>query len=488
AERLLGYRAEEVLHQHTPALFHDPQEMEQRARELTSALGRNVPADMTVFTLPATLGEVQEREWTYLTKTGERVPVSLTVNALRDEGGHCVGFVGIANDIRERRSLEAERHTLDAVVKNSSEFVAIADRERRITFLNQAGCDLVGLASLQSAQQTRITDFHFPEDLPWVETAVFGQLETTGRWEGEMRLRHFITSQPIPVLVNAFVIYDPVGAPLYWVAIMRDISNLKQAQQEILQALEKEKELSELRSRFISMASHEFRTPLAIIGSSTGILELYYQRLSEDKRQQHLQRIHRSVKHMTDLLDDVLLVNRADAERLAFQPQLGNLRDFCRQLAAEIQLGAGEQAIVFECGDSGLPPELDWDAVFDPKLLRQILTNLLSNALKYSPSQSQVYFTLTASEDEAVFTVRDQGMGIPSEDLPLLFTSFHRASNVGTIQGTGLGLAIVKKCTTLHRGDVTVESALGEGTCFTVRLPCFSLEPVSDDYATALEL
>lgn len=488
AERLLGYRAEEVLGVHTPQLFHDPEEMHTRARELSAVLGRAVPADMTVFTLPATLGEVQEREWTYLTKTGERIPVSLTVNALRDEAGHCVGFVGIANDIRERRSLEAERQTLDVVVKNSSEFIAIADQEQRITFLNQAGCALVGLASLQSAQQTQIADFHFPEDVPRVETEILGELARTGRWEGEMRLRHFITGRPIPVLVNAFVICDSTGAPLYWVSIMRDISNLKQAQQEMLQTLEKEKELSELRSRFISMASHEFRTPLAIIGSSTGILELYYQRLSDDKRQQHLQRIHRSVKHMTELLDDVLLVNRADAERLAFQPHLGNLRDFCRQLAAEIQLGAREQSIVFECGDSGLPQELDWDGVFDPKLLRQILTNLLSNALKYSPSAGAVRFTLTAQEDQAVFTIQDQGIGIPPEDLPRLFTSFHRASNVGAIQGTGLGLAIVKKCAELHRGTVTVDSVLGEGTCFTVRLPCFSLEPVANDDPAAPDL
>jgi signal transduction histidine kinase len=229
------------------------------------------------------------------------------------------------------------------------------------------------------------------------------------------------------------------------------------------------------------MASHEFRTPLAIIGSSTGILELYYQKLSEDKRQQHLHRIQNSVRHMTELLDDVLLVNRAEADRLAFNPLEGNLQEFCQKLVTEIQLSTNEQEIILTTQDSGQSAPRDWEGIFDPKLLRQILTNLLSNAIKYSPPQSQIHLTLERQGRQAVFTVADQGMGIPSEDLSLLFTAFHRAHNVGTIQGTGLGLAIVKKCTTLHQGEITVTSELGQGTCFILKLPCFAL--ISSDLA-----
>jgi hypothetical protein len=477
AEKLLGYQAAEVLHRHTPLLFHDPQEIEAYAQELSQAWGHLVPNNIDVFTLPARQGISQEREWTYITKNGDRIPVLLSVTCLLDDGEEAVGFVGIAQDLRERKRLESERQTLDAVVKNSSEFIAITNPDRQLIFLNQAGCALVGISSLTAACRTSILDYHFPEDRPQIETDIFAILEQGGRWEGELRLCHQVTGKAIPVLVNTFVIQDERGQNLFWVAIMRDISELKQAQEEILQALEKEKELSELRSRFISMASHEFRTPLAIIGSSTGILELYYQKLSEAKRQQHLQRIQNSVRHMTELLDDVLLVNRAEADRLAFKPLEGNLREFCQKLVTEIQLSTSEQEIILTTQDSGQPPPQDWDVVFDPKLLRQILTNLLSNAIKYSPPQTQVHLTLERQGPQAVFTVADQGMGIPPEDLPRLFTSFHRAHNVGTIQGTGLGLAIVKKCTTLHQGEITVTSELGQGTCFTLKLPCFTLKP-----------
>lgn len=479
AEKLLGYTAEEVLHRHTPLLFHDPQEIQACAQELSQACGYVVPADMTVFTLPARQGISPEREWTYITKNGDRIPVLLSVTCLLDDGEDAVGFVGIAQDLRERKRLESERQTLDAVVKNSSEFIAITHPNQRLIFLNQAGCALVGISSLTAALQTSILDYHLPEDRPQMEEEIFPILQEGGRWEGELRLCHQVTGKPIPVLVNTFVIKDQRGQNLFWVAIMRDISQLKQAQQEILQALEKEKELSELRSRFISMASHEFRTPLAIIGSSTGILELYYQKLSEDKRQQHLHRIQNSVRHMTELLDDVLLVNRAEADRLAFNPLEGNLQEFCQKLVAEIQLGTTEQEIILTTQDLGQPLLQDWDGVFDPKLLRQILTNLLSNAIKYSPPQTQIHLTVERQGQQAVFIVADQGMGIPPEDLSRLFTAFHRAHNVGTIQGTGLGLAIVKKCTTLHQGEITVTSELGQGTCFTLKLPCFT--PTSSD-------
>jgi len=264
----------------------------------------------------------------------------------------------------------------------------------------------------------------------------------------------------------------------------------KQAEEEVHKALVKEKELTELKSRFISMTSHEFRTPLTTIQSSAELLEYYSQKWTQEKKLTHLHRIQSSVKHMTNLLDDVLIIGKADAGKLTFNPSPLDVEKFCRNLVEELQLNDTEQHnIIFTCegkaDDFGksetmlsTPSSVPSSQLhvptlpcLDEKLLRQILENLLSNAIKYSPEGSTIEFSLSRFSSQAVFLIRDQGIGIPLEDQQLLFESFHRATNVGTIAGTGLGLTIVKKCVDIHEGQVTVESEVGVGTTFSVTLP-----------------
>jgi PAS domain S-box-containing protein len=268
----------------------------------------------------------------------------------------------------------------------------------------------------------------------------------------------------------------------------------KQAEGEIRKALEKEKELTELKSRFVSMTSHEFRTPLTTIQSSAELIERYSQRWSEEKKQIHLYRIQTSVKHMTKLLNDILIIGKAEAGKLEYSPVPLDLEKFCSNLVEELKLNDTNQHIItFQVGngesrmgseeidDSSEAIKSMFDAPYSPlgtnlpcldeKLLRQILENLLSNALKYSPSNTSVEFTLYYHQNQAIFQIRDQGIGIPNQDKDLLFETFHRATNVGTIAGTGLGLAIVKKCVELHKGRIAVESEVGLGTTFTVTLP-----------------
>jgi len=268
----------------------------------------------------------------------------------------------------------------------------------------------------------------------------------------------------------------------------------KQAEGEIRIALEKEKELTELKSRFVSMTSHEFRTPLTTIQSSAELIERYSQRWSEEKKQIHLYRIQTSVKHMTKLLNDILIIGKAEAGKLEYSPVPLDLEKFCSNLVEELKLNDTNQHIItfqvgngesrmgseeiddsseaiksmFDAPDSPLRTNLP---CLDEKLLRQILENLLSNALKYSPSNTSVEFTLYYHQNQVIFQIRDQGIGIPNQDKGLLFETFHRATNVGTIAGTGLGLAIVKKCVDLHKGQIAVESEVGLGTTFTVTLP-----------------
>ncbi|HBB33365.1 MAG TPA: hybrid sensor histidine kinase/response regulator [Cyanobacteria bacterium UBA9273] len=245
-----------------------------------------------------------------------------------------------------------------------------------------------------------------------------------------------------------------------------------QAEEQMRQALEKEKELSELKSSFIAIASHEFRTPLTTISSSIGLLERYCRDAMDSKKNKHFQQIKTSVEQMKKLLDDVLLVGKADAGKLEFKPLPLDLVEFCQNLVEEIKLNAGNQYSMVlvnkvQCTHTCM----------DANLLRHILSNLLSNAIKYSPAGGTINLEICCLDETVTLKIKDWGIGIPLEDQQRLFESFHRASNVGTIKGTGLGLSIVKKCVDLHGGHIAVESELGVGTTFTVTLPA-SLKPM----------
>jgi signal transduction histidine kinase len=243
-----------------------------------------------------------------------------------------------------------------------------------------------------------------------------------------------------------------------------DITNRKQAEADLRAAFEKEKELGQLKSRFVSMASHEFRTPLTTILAASDLLKLYGHRMSEADKIQRLNRIQGEVRHMTAMLNDVLTFGKADAGKAECKPAPMDVIKFCEELSAEMQASTGVRIAFSSSG--ACPP-----VMMDEKLLRQIFTNLLSNAVKYSPGRGMITFDLGCENGRTSFRVTDQGIGIPEEDCKRLFEPFHRAANVGTIAGTGLGLAIVKKSVELHGGTISVESKVGVGTTFVVTIP-----------------
>ena len=240
---------------------------------------------------------------------------------------------------------------------------------------------------------------------------------------------------------------------------------------ELSQALEKEKEVNQLKSRFITMASHEFRTPLAIISSSSGILQNFSDRLSEKRKQEHLETIQNTIKHIIQILDDVLMINQAEAEKIEVKLEPLDIIKFCRHLKEEIEASFTSHQIDFyiDLGDEIFSNYQIVQA--DKKLLRQIITNLLTNAIKYSPDHDLVNFSLSKKDDKLIFKISDYGIGIPEADQVHLFEYFQRGSNVGTLPGTGLGLSIVKKCVDLHQGEISLYSELGKGTVFTVIIP-----------------
>ncbi len=233
-------------------------------------------------------------------------------------------------------------------------------------------------------------------------------------------------------------------------------------------ALARQMEINALKSTFLAMTSHEFRTPLTGILSSTEMLRHYSDKLTRAERDSLFDSVDTAVRRMTDMLNKVLTIGRADADLMEFRPATVNLQSLCQQQVDEASSsykGVGAVAVKLQID---FTEEL---AFVDTKLLGHCLGNLLGNAIKYSPAGGAVTLVVRRHDGVILFEVSDQGIGIPAEDLPKLFSTFHRAGNVGHIPGTGLGLAIVKRAVERHNGTIQVESVLGRGTRFLVTIP-----------------
>lgn len=250
------------------------------------------------------------------------------------------------------------------------------------------------------------------------------------------------------------------------VGVVVDISEHKLLQKEIQNALKQEKELNELKSRFISTASHEFRTPLTSILASADLLEMFGREWKEEKFYEHIGKIQKGVDYMKELLDDVLTMSRADTGRIGFSPVKINFFELCSEALEDIKVSASEKHL-FRFNFNSAKKLL----MLDDKLLRHILSNLLSNAVKYSPEGGEVIFTVSSTEKILTIEVKDQGIGIASDDLKKLFEPFYRGNNVSGIHGTGLGLSIVKKSVEMHGGQIKIESEVDKGSCFIVTIP-----------------
>jgi signal transduction histidine kinase len=251
-----------------------------------------------------------------------------------------------------------------------------------------------------------------------------------------------------------------------------ELENKIAQQKEALKiALAKEQELNHLKSRLISMASHEFRTPLAIISSSSGILQNFSDRLDEARKREHFQTIQKTIKQVTQILDNLLMINPVATANLELNLEIIDIIDFCQQLKAEIEASINTHRIdlSFDLGSENLSDSLMIQG--DQIILRQILTHLLTNAIKYSPDYKIVKFRLNIENNQLIFQITDRGIGIPEAEQSLIFKSFYQASNVGTIAGIGLGLSIVKKYVDLLNGNISLYSCIGEGTKFTVQIP-----------------
>ena len=398
--------------------------------------------------------------------------------AIRDASGKAYRLMGTDTDITERKLAEA------ALLKSEERFRSLVanvpgaiyryawDSHQTIEYISDAIAYISGYSPEEfiGNQVRTFTSIIDPQDIPLVEISLRDAVALKKSFAMEYRI-----VQPDGsirwVADRGQAKYGESGEVLWIDGVIFDISDRKQAEEEIRNALAKEKELNELKTRFITMASHEFRTPLSTILSSADLLEYYVEENSTEKQLEHIQRIQNACLNMTQLLNDVLVIGRAEAGKLEFKPSPINLVQFCRDLVEEMQLGAGYQhRITFELVQDRLPMT-EFIPCLDEKLLRYILNNLLSNAIKYSPSGGNISLRLDYQDNHVILQVEDDGIGIPPEDKDHLFEPFYRGKNVDNIAGTGLGLAIVKRSVGLHGGQIDFNSKIARGTTFTVTLP-----------------
>jgi len=246
----------------------------------------------------------------------------------------------------------------------------------------------------------------------------------------------------------------------------RDISQIKDVEDQLRQMLDHTLHLADFRSRYISMAAHDLRGPLTVISTGLDFVQYYRDKLSKEDIESKFDAMRNSLSTMVNMLDDIMKIGLAESGELKFSPSSIDVDDYCVNLIEEIQqIYQTPNSINYSV--SGACEK----GYLDAKLVRNILINLLSNAIKYSINESAVSFSVSCDQDQVVFNIKDAGIGIPKDDQYQLFEAFHRASNVHDISGSGLGLAIVKQAVDLHGGTIDFESEENRGTTFTIKLP-----------------
>nr|WP_315848531.1 GAF domain-containing sensor histidine kinase [uncultured Rhodoferax sp.] len=438
----------------------------QSSGEITQASG-----DLTFSSWLGVPMQMQGRVRGVLVVQGYEPHVHYTENDA-DILGFVANHVGAA--LERQQAMEEIRNSearYRSVIENVGVGVVVV-QDGRMVFANPSMVRIVG-HSLEYLLAHPFTATIHPEDVPVVMERHQRRLRGEAV-EVNYNFRVITEAGQVRTLELSAVLiqWSQRDATLLFVV---DATARMQAEENQQIALQQQIALNDMKARFITMASHEFRTPLATIHGSVELLQHYEDRMPADKKLHTLQKIDDAVERMTHMLENVLVIGRTDAGRLEFKPRTLSVTTFCHGLVDELRSAMARQLVGVRL-QLELPPaeQLFW---LDDTLIRNIVGNLLSNAIKYSPQGGDVHFAVRDQGDALVFTVSDQGIGIPEADQAALFVSFHRASNVGPIAGTGLGLSIVKEAVTCHLGDIRVDSTVGQGSTFTVTLPTHPCTP-----------
>lgn len=408
-------------------------------------------------------------------KNGDIFPVAISLGHYELDGEKLAfAFITDITDHVQAAKLLGERETwFRNMADNSPVMIWVSGPDGKCTYLNNTWLTYTGRSLSDELGSGWTEDIH-ENDLPHVLEVYQAALYARENFTAEYRLRRSDGSYRWIMGIGKPTFVDNVFTG--FVGSCSDIHDQKTKKEELEQlvrlktselyeSLRREKEMNELKSRFVSMASHEFRTPLSIILSSISLIEQYGSLNIDDNIQKHLGRMRSSVNNLVSVLNDFLSLDKLEQGRIEMEEHNFDIFVFAKDILDEFQTykKKGQQIELISKGHG--------DVILDQKKMRYIVVNLISNAIKYSPEESRVQFSIHSNEHNITMRVKDNGMGIPDDEQKNLFDKFFRAKNTGGVQGTGLGLTIVKRYVELMQGNISFYSKVGQGTEFTITLP-----------------
>ncbi|MBT3742021.1 MAG: PAS domain S-box protein, partial [Polaribacter sp.] len=426
--------------------------------------------------------ETANYEFPLFTKTKERVMVLLNSSTRRNANGEVTGVLGVGQDITQIDKLRTES---ESIAKELRQFIETAnapifgiDSQGLVNEWNQTSEKITGFTKQEVLGKNLLQTYIRPDDQEAVKKVLDNALVglETANFEFPLFTK---TKERVMVLLNSSTRRNANGDVTGVLGVGQDITELvgyrnqlelkvNQRTLKLNEALKKEKELSELKSKFVSTASHEFRTPLSSINFAAGSIKKYYSKMEPNVIEKKLHKIEDQVMHMTKLLDDILVVGQAEAGKLMYNPIHLNLGDFIYEIIEEVGNSHNTRHKILLIDDE----KLKKTSIFiDEKLGRNIFINIISNAVKFSPDADTVTVEFSTEKNYTVISVIDFGIGIPKAELSNIFNPFIRGENVDLIQGTGLGLSIVKEAVDVLGGKIIVNSKIGKGTSFVVKIP-----------------
>jgi PAS domain S-box-containing protein len=404
----------------------------------------------------------------YKLNSNEKIIVELTMNLMPDKGIVC-----ICRDVTERKHQEEQLKRLALVARNTNSMVIISDANSKIEWVNDAFTSNTGYSLEDIRGREPRTIFNGPEtdqqSIDKLREIELNQLSFSGE---KLSYKKDGSTMWVYLIVNP--IFNNNGELTNWVSVETDITPIKKAELVYQNALVKEKTLSDLKSQFVSLASHEFRTPLAGIMTSIEIVKLILDKekaVYPDRIDIHLERCIEEIQRLTSIMDNVLISGKMQLGKMPFEPVTRDFIPFFNEVIKNFQM-------IFPDRKLEITNPFDLiEMTFDGKLLEHAFNNIFNNANKYSPKDTIIKIELANTNEVIQLTVIDYGIGIPEEEQIHLFSSFFRASNTISHHGTGLGLGIVKQFIEIHNGKVTIESKINEGCKVVITLPK-SIQPI----------